>query len=171
LFGGDAGGDRRNAVLTHLRDALLAAYVRGPDHPMKYRVVQWLGRRVIPERGIRAPAHPDLELYLHPRDWIEYQLLRGGRYEPLTLAFLSANLRPGDAAVLAGVNFGQHVAVAARAVGPSGLVVGVEPQPAALLRAARNLRLNGLAAQVRLVSAALGRTDALLPMRWSQPEN
>jgi FkbM family methyltransferase len=158
-------------VLRRLRDALLGAYLRGPEHPTKYRVVQWLGRHAMPEHGIRARAHPDLALDLHPRDWIEYLLLRGERYEPLTLAFLAANLRPGDAALLAGVNFGQHVAVAARAVGPAGLVVGVEPQPAALLRAARNLRLNGLSAQVRLVGAALGRTDALLPMRWSRPEN
>ena len=41
-----------------------------------------------------------LRLYLHPRDWIEYLLLRGDDYEPRTLDFLSANLRPGDGAIV-----------------------------------------------------------------------
>lgn len=138
---------------------------------MKYRIVQWLGRHVFPASGIRAHAHPDLTLLLHPRDWIEYLLLRGDRYEPLTLAFMAANLRPGDNAVLAGVNFGQHVLVAARSVGRDGRIVGIEPQPAALLRAAENLRLNDLAAQVTLVAGALGDHAGFLPMTWSQPEN
>lgn len=158
-------------MISWLRDRLLTAYIRGPGHPGKYRVVRSLGKRVFPEQGIRARAHPDLELTLHPRDWIEYLLLTGEAYEPLTLEFLTKNLRPGDVAVMAGVNFGQHVAVAARAVGDSGVVVGVEPQPAALLRAAENLRLNGLQKRVKLVGVALGSEAGFLPMRWSSPGN
>ncbi len=158
-------------MISWLRDRVLTAYIRGPEHPGKYRIVRSLGRRAFPEQGIRARAHPDLELTLHPRDWIEYLLLKGNSYEPLTLEFLAANLRQGDVAVLAGVNFGQHVAVAARAVGEEGLVVGVEPQPAALLRAANNLRLNKLNRQVKLVGVALGSESGFLPMSWSSPEN
>jgi FkbM family methyltransferase len=154
-----------------MRDRLLAAYVRTPEHPAKFRIVSWLGRHVFPEMGIRAHAHPDLELCLHPRDWIEYLLLRGDRYESLTLDFLTANLKHGDAAVLAGVNFGQHVAVAARAVGTAGMVVGVEPQPAAMVRARDNLRLNHLDAQVKLVNVALGSREEFLPMAWSSASN
>jgi FkbM family methyltransferase len=154
-----------------MRDWLIVRYLRGPEHPGKLRVVRrWMGR-VIPERGVVASVAPDLKLYLHPRDWIEYLLLRGTAYEPLTLAFLTANLAAGDAAILAGVNFGLHVARAARAVGPTGVVVGVEPQPAALLRAKMNLDLNGLVPVVRLVQAALGRMERLVPMPWSNPEN
>lgn len=138
---------------------------------MKFRAVQWLGRNVFPENGIVADAHPGLRLRLHPRDWIEYLLLRGDRYEPRTLAFLESNLRPGETAILAGVNFGQHVAVAARAVGPSGRVIGVEPQPRALARARDNLRLNGLELRVTLVAAALGNHEGLAPMPWSDPTN
>jgi FkbM family methyltransferase len=119
----------------------------------------------MPEAGIAPPVH------LHPRDWIEYLLLRGTRYEPLTLDFLTANLRPGDGAILAGVNFGLHVAVAARAVGEAGLVLGIEPQPAALLRARWNLELNGLLARARLVQAALGEEERLISMAWSVAGN
>ncbi len=163
--------DGCSVMLKSLRDGLLRWYVRTPEHPMKYRIVQWLGRHVFPDAGVRAPAYPRLDLLLHPRDWIEYLLLRGDRYEPRTLDFLAANLAPGQAVLLAGVNFGQHVAVAARAVGPTGLVIGVEPQPRALLRAAANLQHNGLSAQVRLVGAALGEREDLLPMAWSSPHH
>lgn len=158
-------------MLGRVRDCILRWYVRTPEHPMKYRIVQWLGRHGFPERGILTVAHPGLQFRLHPRDWIEYRLLSGEAYEPLTLAFLSANLRSGDTAVLAGVNFGQHVATAARAVGPSGRVIGVEPQPSALLKAWETLQLNGLQRCVTLVAAALGSEDDILPMTWSDPRN
>lgn len=152
-------------------DRILLRYFRAPEHPAKLRVLRWLGRHVMPPAGIVAPVHRGLRFHLHPRDWIEYLLLRGDAYEPLTLEFLEANLRPGDGAVLAGTNFGLHVAVAASAVGEAGLVAGVEPQPAALLRARRNLGLNGLLPRVRLVQVALGREEGLVPMAWSVPEN
>jgi len=154
-----------------MRSQLLLRYLRGPEHPAKLRVVRWLARTVIPEPGIVAEVHPALRLYLHPRDWIEYLLLCGTPYEPLTLAFLAANLRPGDGAILAGVNFGLHVACAARSVGPDGVVIGAEPQPASLLRARMNLELNGLTPAVRLVHAGLGRSEQLVPMPWSDPSN
>jgi FkbM family methyltransferase len=126
---------------------------------------------VFPEQGIPARVYPNIELLLHPRDWIEYLLLSGKRYEPRTLDFISANLKRGDVAVLAGVNFGLHTAVAARAVDTTGLVIGVEPQPGALLRAAENLRRNGLLQQVKLVNVALGAQDEFMHMAWASPGN
>ena len=93
------------------------------------------------------------------------------RTEPLTLSFLSANLRAGDTAVLAGVNFGQHAVVAALAVGPSGRVVGVEPQPRALLKTWDALKANGVEQRATLVATALGSLDGLSPMAWSDPAN
>lgn len=138
---------------------------------MKLRVVRWLGRRVFPAGGIRARAYPGVELWLHPRDWIEYLILRGDAYEPRTLDFIAANLRPGDVAMLAGVNFGLHAVVAARAVGSTGRVIGVEPQPAARRRAADNLELNALANRVEIVDAALGAHDGQAKMAWADSAN
>ncbi len=158
-------------MISWLRTRLLRAYMRTPEHPAKYRIVRWLGRHVFPDNGIDCVVYPNIRLALHPRDWIEYLLLRGAAYEPRTLDFLANNLTEGDAALLAGVNFGLHVAVAARAVGASGTVIGVEPQPRALLRAAENLRTNGLLDRVRLVSAALGNDETFAPMAWSAPDN
>lgn len=153
------------------RTTLLRAYAQTPEHPTKYRMVRWLGRHVFPEQGIQCRVYPEIKLHLHPQDWIEYLLLRGGKYEPLTLGFLEENLGAGDLAILAGVNFGLHVAVAARAVGEEGLIVGIDPQPSALLRATENLRINNLLQRVRLVSVALGEQDGLLHMAWSSSSN
>lgn len=151
--------------------ALLLRYMRSPEHPGKYRAVRWLGRHVIPTEGLVAEVDPGVRLSLHPRDWIEYLLIREGCYEPLTLAFVSRNLRPSDHAIFAGVNNGLHVIVAARAVGDKGCVIGVDPQPGAMLRTRRNIDLNGVASSVRLVAAALGDEAALTHMPWAHPEN
>lgn len=134
-------------------------------------MVQWLGRNVIPAHGIVTEVTPRVQLSLHPRDWIEYLLLRDGRYEPLTLAFLGRNLRTSDVALLAGVNNGLHVIVAARAVGETGRVIGVDPQPTAMLRARRNIDLNGIGGAVRLVAAALGDEPAITHMPWADANN
>ena len=150
---------------------LVLRYMRFPEHPGKYRVVQWLGRHVVPTSGIVTEVNPQVHLSLHPRDWIEYGLMRDGRYEPQTLCFLARNLRPCDTALLAGVNNGLHLIVAARAVGERGTVIGVDPQPSALLRARRNIDLNGAAAPIRLLSAALGAEMALAHMPWADSGN
>jgi FkbM family methyltransferase len=153
-----------------LRTTLLKAYTQTPEHPTKYRMIRWLGRNVFPANGIKHTYH-GIELYLHPQDWLEYWLLRGEEYEPRTLKFMENNLRAGDVAILAGVNFGLHVAVAARAVGDKGRVIGIEPQPAALLRATQNLRLNKLLHRVSLVSVALGAREELAHMAWPTSGN
>lgn len=153
------------------RTRLLRAYAQTPEHPTKYRMIRWLGRNVFPSDGIKHRAYGDIKLFLHPRDWLEYWLLRGEEYEPLTLKFMEQNLHDGDVAVLAGVNFGLHVAVAAKAVGDNGRVVGIEPQPAALLRAAQNLRLNKLLHRVSLVSVAIGAHEDVVRMAWPGPNS
>jgi len=158
-------------MLGCIRDGFLRLYMKTPEHPMKYRFVRWLGQNVFPLRGVQKVVYPDLRLWLHPRDWIEYLLLRGDKYEPLTLDFLMANLHTGDYAALAGVNFGQHVAVAARAVGPTGRVLGVEPQPRALAKAWDNLQLNRLSGCVTMVSSALGSRNEMVTMAWSDQGN
>ncbi len=150
---------------------LFVRYARGPEHRGKRRLIRLAANRLLPTEGVIAEAHPGVRLFLHPRDWIEFVLLTTGQYEPVTLRWIEANLAAGDVAVLAGVNFGLHVTVAARRVGPTGLVVGVEPQPAALLRASANLHLNGVAGQVRLVTAAVGDGERLLQMPWPSADN
>lgn len=145
-----------------LVERLFRAYVHAPDHPGKLRIERWIGASCLPAKGGRFEVDCGVTLQLHPRDWIEYVLIREGRYEPLTLRFLEKNLQPGHGALLAGINFGLHVVVASRAVGPSGRVVGVDPQIQALRRTRDHLALNGAPANVRLVPAALGRRPGVV---------
>jgi FkbM family methyltransferase len=151
---------------------LLKLYVAGPAHPAKVRVVRWLGRHLWPRQGVVGDVYPAEKLWLHPADWIEYLLLRDGSYEPLTLDFLRANLRPGDKAIFAGVNNGLHAIVAAKAVGAAGRILACDPQPAALLRARANIEINDVpAGSLLLVAAALGSAPALVPMPWPPDDN
>ena len=143
---------------------IVRTFCRGPHYRGKIRIARWLAERFLPEKGLEHTLADGTTLNLHPRDWIEYRLLQRGNYEPKTLAFLEKNLRPGQQAVLAGVNIGLHVIAAARAVGAEGKVVGVEPQPASLLRARDNIMLNKLPDNIFLVSGALSPNPAILPM-------
>jgi FkbM family methyltransferase len=143
-------------------ERLYRTYVRAPDHPFKMRIERWLAAVCLPATGGTFDVDGGITLQLHPRDWIEYVLIREGRYEPLTLRFIQVNLRAGQSALLAGINFGLHVVVASRTVGASGRVVGVDPQVGALVRTRAHLALNGTPPNVRLVPAALGRQPGLV---------
>lgn len=145
-----------------LAETVYRAYLRAPSHPAKLRVERWLAQMLLPDQGGVFEVGDDVRLRLHPRDWIEYVLIRDAEYEPLTLKFLQQNLRSGGAAMLAGTNFGLHVVIASRAVGRDGFVVGVDPQLQALSRTRVSLALNGSFPNVRLVAAALGATEDLL---------
>jgi FkbM family methyltransferase len=158
--------------MSKLLASIVKHYIAGPEHPAKYRFVQWLGRHAMPREGVVSVVHPEVRLRLHPVDWVEYLMLRDGSYEPLTMDFLRANLRAADTAILAGVNNGLHAIVAARAVGAAGRIIGCEPQPAALLRARQNIDLNRVPeASLTLVAAALGSDRGLSPMAWPPPDN
>ena len=83
----------------------------------------------------------------------------GGLLEPGTVEILTALLRPGDTMIDVGAHIGTITLAAARAVGPRGHVVAVEPAPrtAALLR--RSLHINSIADQVTLHVCAAGREE------------
>jgi FkbM family methyltransferase len=142
-----------------------------PEHPGKLPFSRWLGAKLFPENGAVFEVDGKIRMYLHTDDWIDFVLLRSGIYEPLTLAFLKQNLLPGQRALLAGVNNGLHVIVSARCVGPTGIIIGVEPQPRSIYKAYRNIQLNHLEADIRLVAGALGNRSELLPMADAPKDN
>lgn len=150
---------------------MVRAYCRGRHYRGKIHVARMLGRMLLPHEGGEYTLEDGTRMYLHPRDWIEYRLLQRGDYEPVTIAFLKRNLVAGQTAVLAGVNIGLHVIAASRAVGAGGCVVGIEPQPASLIRARANILLNDLPDNVRLVSAGLGAKSEILPMSPAPSHN
>lgn len=89
--------------------------------------------------------------------------LQGKAYEPAVTAILKRYLKPGMVAVDIGANIGCLTMLMASLVGPSGMVVAVEPNPenVKLLEASR--RLNGFD-QVLILQIAAGRQAAILAL-------
>lgn len=77
-----------------------------------------------------------------------------GVYEPETSRFIADHLRPGDTFWDLGANAGYHTLMAARAVGPTGRVVAVEPDPGTCDILREQVELNGFA-NCAIVQAAV----------------
>ena len=93
-------------------------------------------------------------------------VLRGHPYDPRIAAVIDRYVKPGMAVVDIGANIGCLTMLLASLVGPSGLVVAVEPNPenVKLLEASR--RVNGFD-QVLVIQAAAGRQTGLLALNVS----
>ncbi len=77
-----------------------------------------------------------------------------GRYEPEISALIAVKLRPGDVYWDLGAHAGYHTLQGARAVGPSGRVLAVEPDPSVCRSLREQLATNGLT-NVTVVEAAV----------------
>jgi FkbM family methyltransferase len=148
---------------------LYLRYVRGPDHPMKGRIVSHIERAIFPERGIALGTDDGTQMWVHPRAYAERHILHTGTYQRNCLRFTRANLKHGDVVAVAGVSLGHQLIAAAQMVGPEGTALGVDPHPAALMRSRENVVLNKLG-NVRLVAAALGDKDSILPLTGHMPD-
>lgn len=108
-------------------------------------------------------------LVLHPNaDRWERKIYWQRTYEPATLALIDACLRPGDRMIDVGANFGLMSLHASRAVGPSGMVVALEPHPKTFRRLQDHLRLNG-AENVQAINVAAGAEVGTLEL-FDTPE-
>lgn len=109
------------------------------------------GRHV---KGVRARSD-GLNCYVDSRDWIDWNVLFSGSYEPHIASLFEHLLQPGGTAIDVGANVGMHALTLARIVGSSGTVVAFEPNPAARMRLEQNVALNGFG-HVRIDARALG---------------
>lgn len=137
------------------------------------RVPYFRGRdRALDALIARLPAEADVtidgvRLRLDTRETTQAGLLIGGHLEPLTVAALRRLLRPGDTFVDVGAHAGVLSMVAAQAVGPTGCVLAIEPQPALGDRLLTNASLNG-ARQVVLVQAAVSDVDGWVTLHMQR---
>src|SRR5262249_3422481 len=139
-------------------------YLRLPDHPAKGRILHHIEKWIFPEVGIPFATSCDVYMYLHPRNVWEYHMLKGGSYHAGLCKFMQSNIHPQEVIAIAGVSFGQQLIIASRATGAAGLVIGIDPHPAALARARQNITLNGKLDNIHLVASALGEQTAILPI-------
>jgi FkbM family methyltransferase len=113
--------------------------------------------------GVRRRAD-GLLMELDSRNWVDWNLLFLGDYEP-HLSRLWHRLAPtGGLAIDVGANIGAHTLSMARAVGATGRVLAFEPNP--LVRSALicNVDLNHLD-QITVFPCALGSQSGTLPLR------
>jgi FkbM family methyltransferase len=88
-------------------------------------------------------------------------------YEPLSLNFVRANVREGHIAVDAGAHIGFVTLHLARAVGPSGRVLAIEPAKENADYVRRNAESNGFA-QVKVIEAAASDRSGTARFRLTQ---
>ena len=113
--------------------------------------------RPIPDL-VLAEMYGGYSLLLRPSlDEHERQLFFDRTYEPALLAALDLVLRPGDVMVDVGANLGIMTLHAARAVGPTGTVVAIEPHPSTYARLIRHIRINRFD-NIKPVQIAAGAT-------------
>ena len=136
-----------------LTDRAFAAYARAPDHPGKLRVFN-LGLKLLGKRRVIART-AFAEMDLDTTDLVQREILLFGAYEPRTVARLQHILRPGDTFLDIGAHVGQFALVAAQAVGATGRVVAIEPNPPVCAVLLVNRARTAPAARFDVVSGAL----------------
>ena len=93
-------------------------------------------------------------------------VLIGRSYDPTVAAVLVRRVKPGMTVVDIGANIGYLTMLLASLVGPSGLVVAVEPNPENIKLLEASRRVNDFG-QILVIQAAAGRHTALLALNVS----
>jgi FkbM family methyltransferase len=92
--------------------------------------------------------------------------VRSGTYEPGVAEIFTRYIEPSMSVVDIGANIGYFTMLSASLVGPSGLVVAVEPNPENIKLLEASRRVNGFD-QVLVIQAAAGRRTGLLALNVS----
>jgi len=121
------------------------------------------GARLVRETPLYQLVETRHGLFLaNPHDqYIGRALIEYGEFSELEWSLL-AQMAPRNAVIVEiGANVGAHTVSRAKAVGPRGHVVAIEPQPVVFQNLCANLALNGLA-NVQAINAGCGEAEATL---------
>jgi len=97
----------------------------------------WAGQTVV------ARIPPGVLMRLNLEDLVQREIFFMGAFEPDTVRFLSAYLKPGMRFVDIGANVGQFTLIGAALVGEQGRVHAFEPSRLTYRSLSENIRLNG----------------------------
>lgn len=132
-------------------DALLR-----PDAEMQLRAALWRAMRDrCADQVIRLPWLNDTFAQMPLGSDLSLALFTLGQFEPNAFAVTAELLRPGDVFIDVGANEGLYSLMAAKAVGPEGMVVAIEPSPRELGRLRANIAGNRLEDRIVVIEAAL----------------
>jgi FkbM family methyltransferase len=123
----------------------------------------------LPQESVWIDIDDQLKIEVNPRldKGVESALFYTGIYEAGTLSFIKSHLKKGDVFVDVGANIGLMSMIASNAVGESGKVISIEPNPSTALIFKKNIAANSLS-NVLLVNKAIGSTPgkALIYPNW-----
>jgi len=131
--------------------------------PVVYRLFKWALNLLCPRGNQGTAKHLVVSfdgglIHVDTSSSIEYHILFRGCHEPEIVNLIQRTVRAGDVCLDIGANVGAHALVMARAAGPSGRVIAVEPHPRIYERLLQNVALNRLA-HCTTVRAALSDHD------------
>ena len=138
-----------------------------PRYLGHYRITSLLRRLMVP--GVSVVDHGCL-MQLDPQEWPQIGLLATGSMEPKTSSLFRKLLRPGDTYVDVGAHVGYHALLARQAVGATGRVLALEPQPYNCNKILVNAALNGFSNITTIVGAA-GDRDGVVTLRDQAPHD
>ncbi|HEX3952311.1 MAG TPA: FkbM family methyltransferase, partial [Stellaceae bacterium] len=110
-----------------------------------------------------AEIRPELRLWLDLGDSDVSRQCLMGAYEAIDTTFMESFLRPGMAFVDIGANIGWYSVLAAKIVGPAGVVYSFEPRPDTCSYLRRSISENKFA-QVHIRQMALADKPGTLPV-------
>lgn len=159
-----------------IRDRILRAVVRSyvrdaPTELGKGRLVQRLTRRLEGQaRRATVELADGLKMELDLRTYIERYVYYTGFYRPWVLPYFDALLAPGRTVLDVGASIGAYALWAGRRVGPTGLVLALEPEWSSYAKLELNLALNGMP-QVQPLCCAAADRDGVTPFHMNAEDH
>jgi len=101
-------------------------------------------------------------MWLDPNDLVSAAILSSGEWEPLTWHALEPHVSAGGTFVDVGAHIGWYSLKAAKAVGPAGRVIAIEPNRETLLTLQGNIRASGAGAIIMVAPVACSDTETTL---------
>lgn len=144
---------------------ILNCALRLPEFQGKWRVVSFI--RGKPNRNITRMENGVL-LDLDQFEWAQLALAQYGVTEPLTMKLITKILNKGDTFIDVGAHVGFVSLAARQAIGESGRVIAIEPQPYNCERLLRNWELNNFT-NLELHVAAAGDQQKFVQLPQQLP--
>jgi FkbM family methyltransferase len=115
-----------------------------------------------------ARIAPGVTMRLDPHDLVPREILMTGQWEPETWHVLEPHVPVGGTFVDVGAHIGWYSLNAAKAVGPQGRVIAIEPDHETLRKLRDNIRASGAEAVIVVVPVACYDAETTLPF-YSAP--
>jgi FkbM family methyltransferase len=133
-----------------------------------YDSLRWWWYQARGKKSVTVLGH---QIAVIPRDpGISRELALYKVHEPLATRRLMQTLKPGMNVVDIGGNIGYYAMLEARLVGPTGLVIAIEPMPKNSERLCQNVQANGYQ-NIRIHKLAIGDRNGTASMYVSERSN